>query len=243
MATARGEHGSLAAALGGAWPALPRAKAPRRSCGGAGANAAVRQRGRASSAVYLGYSCKSPKCFCSVSKGPSAAEQPALGYLAALPVPGAFCIVRKPLRGGGGKTQLSFVICNRLLTFLAPTVAAFFFFLALLALPSRRSALCFEAATPPPCFGRRWKCPDAISRLREVRPALVAHPEPPSPQVKRPPVFPGTGALPTPPSPRRQPPASPHLSPPQNDFSGAVKKRVRSGSELEGWPVTDSNFQ
>lgn len=49
-----------------------------------------RRGARASFAAALGCSCKSPKCFCSVSQGPGAAERPALA-LAALPPPSPPC--------------------------------------------------------------------------------------------------------------------------------------------------------
>lgn len=97
--------------------------------------------------MYLDYSCKSPKCFCSISKGPIAAEKPVLGYLAALPVPGAFCIIRNPL-WGKAKTQLSFIICNWLLTFLAPVAAAVFQLRRAARVPLHHFVPYFQAAAP-----------------------------------------------------------------------------------------------
>lgn len=64
-----------------------------------------RRRGaRASFAAELGYSCKSPKWFCSVSQGPGAAERPALGGSSR-----AWCFRRRrKLLWGGRKSAAAF---------------------------------------------------------------------------------------------------------------------------------------
>lgn len=156
-----------------------------------------------------------PQTLLQPKQGSQRCVQPAPGCLAALPLPGAVWIVSNP-PGGRKNSAVSHYSqpaahsfgCGRGRCFSAP-----------LALPSHRSG----AATPPPCFGGRWECPDAASSLREVCPAPVSHPEP-APEGQQPPVFLGTGAIPTPASPRRHlcgalPPASPALSPPRNDLS------------------------
>lgn len=171
--------------------------------------------------MYLDYSCKSPKCFCSVSEGPSVAEQPALGYLAALPMPGAFCIVRNPL-WGEGKTQLSFIICNRLLTFLAPAVAAVsqFFCATCFALLSFSALL--GSSNSPQLLRQVLEAPRCCFHPPRG-PSCPGHPKPPRWQVKQPPVFLGkepsphlhpSGNASAEPHLPRQPTASPDLNPP-----------------------------